>query len=67
MDSEGWFYLVDRQKDMMVASGFKVWSREVEDELYQPAAVGGATGRIGSPSTRSHGPDGTGTGRRRGH
>jgi long-chain acyl-CoA synthetase len=39
MDSQGWFYLVDRQKDMIVASGFKVWPREVEDVLYQHAAV----------------------------
>jgi long-chain acyl-CoA synthetase len=39
MDSEGWFYLVDRQKDMIVASGYKVWPREVEDVLYQHAAV----------------------------
>jgi long-chain acyl-CoA synthetase len=39
MDSEGWFYLVDRQKDMIVASGFKVWPREVEDVLYQHASV----------------------------
>jgi long-chain acyl-CoA synthetase len=39
MDDEGWFYLVDRQKDMIVASGFKVWPREVEDVLYQHAAV----------------------------
>ena len=39
MDSGGWFYLVDRQKDMIVASGFKVWPREVEDVLYQHAAV----------------------------
>jgi long-chain acyl-CoA synthetase len=30
---------VDRQKDMIVASGFKVWPREVEDVLYQHAAV----------------------------
>jgi long-chain acyl-CoA synthetase len=39
MDSDGWFYLVDRQKDMIVASGFKVWPREVEDVLYQHSAV----------------------------
>ncbi|HSU00200.1 MAG TPA: AMP-binding protein, partial [Geodermatophilus sp.] len=39
MDPEGWFYLVDRQKDMIVASGFKVWPREVEDVLYQHPAV----------------------------
>lgn len=39
MDGEGWFYVVDRKKDMIVASGFKVWPREVEDVLYQHPAV----------------------------
>ncbi|MDX1563716.1 MAG: AMP-binding protein, partial [Gammaproteobacteria bacterium] len=39
MDDAGWFYLVDRSKDMIVASGFKVWPREVEDVLYQHPAV----------------------------
>lgn len=39
MDREGWFYVVDRKKDMIVASGFKVWPREVEDVLYQHPAV----------------------------
>ena len=39
MDEHGWFYLVDRKKDMIVASGFKVWPREVEDVLYQHPAV----------------------------
>lgn len=33
-DDEGWFYLVDRKKDMISASGFKVWPREVEDVIY---------------------------------
>ncbi len=33
-DETGWFYLVDRKKDMISASGFKVWPREVEDVLY---------------------------------
>jgi long-chain acyl-CoA synthetase len=33
-DEGGWFYLVDRKKDMISASGFKVWPREVEDVLY---------------------------------
>jgi long-chain acyl-CoA synthetase len=46
-DAEGWFYLVDRKKDMISASGFKVWPREVEDVLYafpgvREAAVVGA-------------------------
>src|SRR6202044_1559610 len=39
MDENGWFYLVDRKKDMINASGFKVWPREVEDLLYTHPAV----------------------------
>jgi long-chain acyl-CoA synthetase len=39
MDSQGWFYIVDRKKDMIIASGFKVWPREVEDCLYRHEAV----------------------------
>jgi len=47
VDDAGWFYLVDRKKDMISASGFKVWPREVEDVLYaypgvREAAVVGA-------------------------
>lgn len=38
-DDEGWFYLVDRLKDVIVASGYKVWPREVEDALYTHDAV----------------------------
>ena len=39
MDRDGWFYLVDRKKDMIVASGYKVWPREVEDTLLRHPAV----------------------------
>jgi long-chain acyl-CoA synthetase len=39
MDEAGWFYLVDRKKDMIVASGFKVWPREVEEVLYLHPSV----------------------------
>lgn len=39
MDSDGWFYVVDRKKDMINASGYKVWPREVEDVLYTHPAV----------------------------
>ena len=48
MDEEGWFYLVDRKKDMIIASGFKVWPREVEDVLYQHPAIREA-GVVGAP------------------
>ena len=34
MDEDGWFYIVDRKKDMINVSGYKVWPREVEDVLY---------------------------------
>ncbi|MGW7025037.1 class I adenylate-forming enzyme family protein [Streptomyces decoyicus] len=39
MDAGGWLYVVDRKKDMINASGFKVWPREVEDVLYSHPAV----------------------------
>ncbi len=39
MDEEGWFYVVDRKKDLINVSGFKVWPRDVEDVLYQHPAV----------------------------
>ncbi len=38
-DAEGWFYVVDRKKDQINASGYKVWPREVEDVLYEHPAV----------------------------
>lgn len=39
MDQHGWFYVVDRKKDLINASGYKVWPREVEDVLYEHPAV----------------------------
>ncbi len=39
MDRDGWFYVVDRKKDQINASGYKVWPREVEDVLYSHPAV----------------------------
>lgn len=39
MDSAGWFYIVDRKKDQINVSGYKVWPREVEDVLYTHPAV----------------------------
>ena len=39
MDADGWFYLVDRKKDMIIAAGYKVWPRDVEDVLYTHPAV----------------------------
>jgi long-chain acyl-CoA synthetase len=39
MDERGWIYIVDRLKDQINVSGFKVWPREVEDVLYEHPAV----------------------------
>jgi long-chain acyl-CoA synthetase len=39
MDENGWFFLVDRKKDMINVSGYKVWPRDVEDALYGHEAV----------------------------
>ncbi len=39
MDLAGWIYLVDRQKDQINVSGYKVWPREVEDVIYEHPGV----------------------------
>ena len=39
MDKDGYFYVVDRAKDMIIASGFNVYPREVEEVLFQHPAV----------------------------
>jgi long-chain acyl-CoA synthetase len=39
MNPDGWIFIVDRKKDMINASGYKVWPREVEDVLAEHAAV----------------------------
>lgn len=39
MDSDGYFRIVDRKKDMINISGLKVWPREVEEVLYEHPAV----------------------------
>jgi long-chain acyl-CoA synthetase len=39
MDEDGYFYIVDRKKDMINVSGFKVYPRELEDVLFEHEAV----------------------------
>lgn len=39
MDGNGYFYVVDRKKDMINVSGYKVYSREIDDLLCTHAAV----------------------------
>ncbi|MBP1450210.1 MAG: AMP-binding protein, partial [Thermoproteus sp.] len=39
MDAEGYFYIVDRKKDMIKYKGYSVFSREIEEVLYQHPCV----------------------------
>lgn len=39
LDEHGWIYVVDRQKDQINVSGYKVWPREVEDVIYEHPGV----------------------------
>ena len=47
-DAAGWFYIIDRKKDQINVSGYKVWPREVEDVLYEHEEVREAA-VIGAP------------------
>ena len=39
MDEEGYFYIVDREKDLIKFRGYSVYPREIEDVLYEHPAV----------------------------
>lgn len=39
MDGDGYLFLVDRKKDLIIVSGFNVYPREVEDALYRHPKV----------------------------
>lgn len=39
MDEEGYLYIVDRKKDIIIVGGYNVYPREVEEVLYQHPAV----------------------------
>jgi long-chain acyl-CoA synthetase len=48
MDDDGYLYIVDRKKEVINASGFKVYPREVEEVLYEhPEVVEGVA--VGVP------------------
>jgi acyl-CoA synthetase (AMP-forming)/AMP-acid ligase II len=51
MDDEGWLYVVDRLKDMIISGGENVYSAEVEAALRGHAAVQDAA-VVGRPDTR---------------
>jgi long-chain acyl-CoA synthetase len=39
VDQDGYFYIVDRKKDMIIAGGYNIYPREVEEVLYGHEAV----------------------------
>jgi len=52
-DADGWYYIVDRSKDMIIRGGFNVYPREIEEVLMGHEAVSLAA-VIGVPH-ESHG------------
>jgi long-chain acyl-CoA synthetase len=39
VDADGYFFIVDRKKDMIIRNGYNVYPREVEEVLYEHPAV----------------------------
>ncbi len=52
MDPEGFFYIVDRKKDMILVSGFNVYPNEIEDVIATMPGVH-EVGAVGVPDARS--------------
>jgi long-chain acyl-CoA synthetase len=51
LDEEGYLFIVDRKKDVIIRGGFNVYPRDVEDALLEHPAVAGA-GVVGRPDER---------------
>ena len=46
VDEDGYFFIVDRKKDMIIRGGYNVYPREIEEVLYEhPAVARGRRGR----------------------
>jgi long-chain acyl-CoA synthetase len=39
VDADGYFYIVDRKKDLIIRGGYNVYPREIEEVLYEHPAV----------------------------
>lgn len=51
LDADGYLYVVDRKKDLIIRGGFNVYPRDVEDVLLRHPAVAQA-GVVGRPDSR---------------
>ncbi len=51
MDEDGYFYIVDRKKDMIISGGYNIYPRDVEEVYYENPKVVEATA-IGVPHTK---------------
>ena len=51
LDEDGYLFIVDRKKDLIIRGGFNVYPRDVEDALLEHPAVAGA-GVVGRPDER---------------
>jgi long-chain acyl-CoA synthetase len=50
VDADGYYYIVDRKKEMIIRGGYNVYPREIEDALYEHPAVA-EVAVIGLPHT----------------
>jgi long-chain acyl-CoA synthetase len=48
VDEDGYIFIVDRKKDMIIASGFNIYPREIEESLYEHPKVADAVA-VGIP------------------
>ncbi len=51
LDEDGYLFIVDRKKDLIIRGGFNVYPRDVEDALLEHPAVA-AAGVVGRPDER---------------
>lgn len=51
MDEDGYFYIVDRKKDMIISGGYNVYPRDIDEVYYQHPKIQEACS-IGIPDTK---------------
>ena len=39
VDEDGYFFIVDRKKDLIIRGGYNVYPREIEEVLYEHPAI----------------------------